>query len=351
MSFHIGPRNLHLRVLLPAPEIFRPTARKGLKGVAELHTLTHRALTTENYPLSLTKEYSELESRSLEGLKDLKFDHTDFPSQICDRETELSRARNGGQIGLRPMYRKLFSHSAAVPNLQLVDMEQKPLPKEKQTSEADEHNSQVPGAVLAWPLGEEWAKAQAEKAQRPGKQGQDERNKLSGDSHGAQSLGNKRKAGNGPRAKPRVSFDGHEFIPRHDTDHTDSDSDPGGNETATEGAGNRPSSLPLSDEYPERLSSSPSIDGDDDIDFEFVYALHNFIATVRNQVSVVKGETMVLLDDSNSYWWLVRLVKDGTLGYLPAEYIETPTGRLSRLNKHRNIDLAATMLGDVPGAR
>lgn len=28
-----------------------------------------------------------------------------------------------------------------------------------------------------------------------------------------------------------------------------------------------------------------------------------------------------------------------TLGYLPAEHIETPTERLARLNKHRNIDV------------
>ncbi|KAI5303885.1 hypothetical protein KEM55_000326, partial [Ascosphaera atra] len=55
---------------------------------------------------------------------------------------------------------------------------------------------------------------------------------------------------------------------------------------------------------------------------------------------------MVLLDDSNSYWWLVRVVKDGTIGYLPAEHIETPTERLARLNKHRNVDLSSTMLSD-----
>lgn len=35
------------------------------------------------------------------------------------------------------------------------------------------------------------------------------------------------------------------------------------------------------------------------------------------------------------------------IGYLPAEHIETPTERLARLNKHRNIDLSATMLGDT----
>ena len=93
----------------------------------------------------------------------------------------------------------------------------------------------------------------------------------------------------------------------------------------------------------------------EDIDFEFVYALHTFVATVEGQANATKGDTMVLLDDSNSYWWLVRVVKDTSIGtfrvtrrritlkaiqgYLPAEHIETPTERLARLNKHRNIDV------------
>jgi hypothetical protein len=99
----------------------------------------------------------------------------------------------------------------------------------------------------------------------------------------------------------------------------------------------------------------------EDIDFEFVYALHTFVATVEGQANATKGDTMVLLDDSNSYWWLVRVVKDSSIGmlyaplcavepsvlitsegYLPAEHIETPTERLARLNKHRNIDVCST---------
>ena len=94
----------------------------------------------------------------------------------------------------------------------------------------------------------------------------------------------------------------------------------------------------------------------EDIDFEFVYALHTFVATVEGQANATKGDTMVLLDDSNSYWWLVKVVKDSSIGrprtsalqeatnsnqgYLPAEHIETPTERLARLNKHRNIDVS-----------
>ena len=54
----------------------------------------------------------------------------------------------------------------------------------------------------------------------------------------------------------------------------------------------------------------------EDIDFEFVYALHTFVATVEGQANATKGDTMVLLDDSNSYWWLVRVVKDNSIGKL-----------------------------------
>lgn len=54
----------------------------------------------------------------------------------------------------------------------------------------------------------------------------------------------------------------------------------------------------------------------EDIDFEFVYALHTFVATVEGQANATKGNTMVLLDDSNSYWWLVRVVKDSSIGMI-----------------------------------
>ena len=52
----------------------------------------------------------------------------------------------------------------------------------------------------------------------------------------------------------------------------------------------------------------------EDIDFELVYALHTFVATVEGQANATKGENMVLLDDSNSYWWLVRVLRDGSIG-------------------------------------
>lgn len=50
---------------------------------------------------------------------------------------------------------------------------------------------------------------------------------------------------------------------------------------------------------------------------------------------------MVLLDDSNSYWWLVNVLKADEVGYIPAENIETPNDRLARLNKMRNVEVRA----------
>lgn len=87
-------------------------------------------------------------------------------------------------------------------------------------------------------------------------------------------------------------------------------------------------------------SSSLSIPNES-IDFDLVYSLHTFVATVDGQANVVKGDSLFLMDDSNSYWWLVRVLKTQEVGYIPAENIETPYERLARLNKHRNVDLAA----------
>lgn len=87
--------------------------------------------------------------------------------------------------------------------------------------------------------------------------------------------------------------------------------------------------------------SSVSEIPDPSIDFDLVYSLHAFVATVEGQANVAKGDSLFLMDDSNSYWWLVRVLKSQEVGYIPAENIETPYERLARLNKHRNIDLAS----------
>ena len=88
---------------------------------------------------------------------------------------------------------------------------------------------------------------------------------------------------------------------------------------------------------------------DEDIDFQLTYALHTFVATVDGQASVIKGDSLVLLDDSNVYWWLVRVLKTEEVGYIPAENIETPWERLARLNKHRNVEVRVSLDHGVLG--
>ncbi|ORX48284.1 hypothetical protein DM01DRAFT_1338754 [Hesseltinella vesiculosa] len=94
------------------------------------------------------------------------------------------------------------------------------------------------------------------------------------------------------------------------------------------------------DDDSSTFTSSPSIP-DENIDFSLVYTLHTFEATVEGQASVLKGDSLTLLDDSNSYWWLVKVLKTNEVGYIPAENIETPFERLARLNKHRNVEVTS----------
>ena len=83
----------------------------------------------------------------------------------------------------------------------------------------------------------------------------------------------------------------------------------------------------------DELSSVPSIP-DENIDFDFVYALHTFGATVEGQASVVRGEPLTLLDDSNSYWWLVKVFKSEEVGYIPAENVEVSCSYSVACNTH-----------------
>jgi len=95
----------------------------------------------------------------------------------------------------------------------------------------------------------------------------------------------------------------------------------------------------IEDEDQEDDSSSQLSIPNESIDFDLVYSLRNFVATTEGQANVRKGDTLFLMDDSNSYWWLVRVLKTQDIGYIPAENIETPIERLARLNKHRNVDV------------
>ncbi|KAL1919501.1 uncharacterized protein VTP21DRAFT_2194 [Calcarisporiella thermophila] len=96
----------------------------------------------------------------------------------------------------------------------------------------------------------------------------------------------------------------------------------------------------------EDYLSSPSIP-DEDIDFDHVYALHDFIATVDGQASVERNDLLSLLDDTNTYWWLVKVLRTSEVGYIPAENVETPHERLARLNKHKNVEFLERLVEEL----
>jgi hypothetical protein len=85
-------------------------------------------------------------------------------------------------------------------------------------------------------------------------------------------------------------------------------------------------------DHASSMTSSPSIP-DDNIDFDSVYALHAFVATVEGQANANKGDALLLMEDENTYWWLVEVLHSGEIGYIPAENIEV--NPLTSLDCHR----------------
>ena len=88
------------------------------------------------------------------------------------------------------------------------------------------------------------------------------------------------------------------------------------------------------------MSDSDSDFVQEERDFSLVHALQTFKATVDSQIDVIKNEPLLLLDDSNNYWWLVKPLSSNQIGYIPAEIVETPSERLARVNRHRNLQLS-----------
>lgn len=88
---------------------------------------------------------------------------------------------------------------------------------------------------------------------------------------------------------------------------------------------------------------------DADIDFDLVYALHTFSASVEGQATVVRGDALTLLDDSNSYWWLVKVLKTAEVGYIPAENIEVCIYQNNQYQNSPLIILYRHRMKDLPG--
>ncbi|RKP36354.1 hypothetical protein BJ085DRAFT_31630 [Dimargaris cristalligena] len=78
-----------------------------------------------------------------------------------------------------------------------------------------------------------------------------------------------------------------------------------------------------------------------------VYAAFDFVRMVDGQVTVREAEELMLLDESNQFWWLV-LKDTGDIGYIPADNIETCDLRRARLNRDRNVELVRPIPQDRP---
>jgi hypothetical protein len=89
---------------------------------------------------------------------------------------------------------------------------------------------------------------------------------------------------------------------------------------------------------------------EEEIDLSVVCAMHTFVATLEGQVAVVRNEPLVLLDDTNSYWWLVKPLRSNSIGYIPAEIVETPNERIARVNRQKNLEQALFRSEDIAGA-
>lgn len=122
---------------------------------------------------------------------------------------------------------------------------------------------------------------------------------------------------------PQYSLDIYEITEEGDGDNeswtTDSDADSWDGDTELDSIDDDSDDVLFSKDsrYVDSAWGGECLREIEDIDFEFVYALHTFVATVEGQANATKGDTMVLLDDSNSYWWLVRVVKDSSIGMHP----------------------------------
>lgn len=89
-------------------------------------------------------------------------------------------------------------------------------------------------------------------------------------------------------------------------------------------------------DYTEGLLPSPPASPPRELDPNKLYALYDFSGPDSSQVELSKDDAVQLLNDSDSFWWLVRRTGDGTVGFAPAEILETYEERLARLNCWKN---------------
>ncbi|QLQ80333.1 hypothetical protein HG537_0D03340 [Torulaspora globosa] len=86
-----------------------------------------------------------------------------------------------------------------------------------------------------------------------------------------------------------------------------------------------------------------------ELDPEKLYALYAFNGPDPSHCQLRQDESCTLLNDQDSYWWLVKRSQDSKIGFAPAEILETFPERLARLNCWKNENMSSS-LDDSPRA-
>ncbi|KAG0667990.1 hypothetical protein C6P45_005174 [Maudiozyma exigua] len=79
-----------------------------------------------------------------------------------------------------------------------------------------------------------------------------------------------------------------------------------------------------------------------ELDPDKLYALYAFNGPDTSHCPLEQDESCLLLNDQDSYWWLVKRVRDNRIGFAPAEILETFPERLARLNCWKNENLSSS---------
>lgn len=86
-----------------------------------------------------------------------------------------------------------------------------------------------------------------------------------------------------------------------------------------------------------------------ELDPSKLYALYAFRGPDPSHCQLVQDQSCMLLNDQDSYWWLVKRCSDGKIGFAPAEILETFPERLARLNCWKNENMSSQNITETAG--
>lgn len=84
-----------------------------------------------------------------------------------------------------------------------------------------------------------------------------------------------------------------------------------------------------------------------ELDPDKLYALYVFNGPDPSHCQLEQDEACILLNDEDTYWWLVKRCRDNNIGFAPAEILETFPERLARLNCWKNENMTSSTVNSA----